>query len=196
MLIDYFKSKNSSLITDRLILLDKSIMDLHNSGFYVVGDLSDIQIVNNEITVASFKNKIDYLNSGYNENGKKKDIIELCAIGICAYNHFDKLYTSKDFISYLIDNLDMFLENGNIPKYMKEYYIDVFLRGNVDYVNNFLLKHDNGKGNIKSRVYTKSTAVGRALMGEDAAYVNVLILPSILALIIIVFLVSYMVFVR
>ena len=112
MLSDFFKGKNSGEITERLLLIDKSIMDLHNNGFFVVGDLADINIINDEVTVASFKNKIDYLSSGYNDGGVKKDIIELCAIGICAYNRFDTLYTSKDFISYLIDNLDMFLENG------------------------------------------------------------------------------------
>ena len=197
MLSDFFKGKNSGEITDRLVLIDKSIMDLHNNGFFVVGDLAEINVINDEITLASFKNKIDYLNSGYNESGVKKDIIELCSIGICAYYHFDTLYTSKDFISYLIDNLDMFLENGNIPKYMKEYYINVLLRGNVDYLNNFLLKYENnGKGNKKSRVYTKSTAVGRALSLEDAAYANVLIFPAIIVLIFLVILVSYMIFVR
>jgi len=197
MLIDYFKGKNSKEITNILIMLDKSIMDLHNNGLFVVGDLAEINVINDEITVASFKNKMDYLNSGYNENGVKKDIVQLCAIGICAYNHFDTLHTSKEFISYLIDNLDMFLENGHIPKYMKEYYIDVLLRGHVEYLNNFLLKYDNGgKANTKSMVYMKSTAVGRALAFDDDAYVSVLILPAILVLIFIVILVSYMIFMR
>ena len=196
MLIDYFNGKNKEEITDRLILLDKSIMDLHNNGLFVVGDLSDIQIINDEISMASFKNKVDYINSGYNTDGVKKDIVELCSIGICAYNHFDKLYTSKDFISYMIDNIDNFLENNNIPLYMKEYYIDVLIRGNVDYLNNFLLKYDGGKGNAKSRVYTKSTAVGRALADNDAAYASVLIFPAILVLIFVVIIVSCMIFMR
>ena len=197
MLIDYFKGKSNEVITDRLIFLDKSIMDLHNNGLFVVGDLSDISVINDEIMMASFKNKVDYINSGYNDGGVKKDIVELCAIGICAYNHFDILYTNKDFLSYLIDNLDMFLVNKNIPKFMKEYYIDVLLRGNVDYLNNFLLKYEgNSKGNTKSRIYTKSTAVGRALKNDDEAFANVMIIPSIMVLIFIVFLVSYMIFVR
>ena len=197
MLIDYFNGKDKDTITDRLIILDKSIMDLHNNGLFVVGDLANINVINDEITLASFKNKVDYINSGYNDNGVKKDILELCAIGICAYNDFNVLYTSKEFISYLIDNIDKFLEKEDIPLYMKEYYIDVLIRGNVDYLNNFLLKYDNsGKGNTKSRVYTKSTAVGRALFGDDAAYARVLLLPSILVLIFIVFIVSYMIFMR
>ena len=110
MLIDYFNGKDKDTITDRLIILDKSIMDLHNNGLFVVGDLANINVINDEITLASFKNKVDYINSGYNDNGVKKDILELCAIGICAYNDFNVLYTSKEFISYLIDNIDKFLE--------------------------------------------------------------------------------------
>ena len=48
MLIDYFKGKNSGEITNRLIILDKSIMDLHNNGFYVVGDMSNIEVINDD----------------------------------------------------------------------------------------------------------------------------------------------------
>lgn len=197
MLIDYFKGKNSGEITNRLIILDKSIMDLHNNGLYVVGDMSNIEVINDEITMASFKNKVDYLNSGFNDNGIKKDVLEMCVIGLSAYNRFDALYTSKEFMSYVIDNLDKFLENGNIPKYMKEYYVDVLLRGNVDYLNNFLIKYDNqGKGETKSRVYTKSTAVGRAFADSESAFVRVMIIPSIMVLVFLVFIVSYMIFMR
>lgn len=199
MLIDYFKGKSNDEITNQIIILDKCLKELHQSGFYVVSDLAELSVENDEITMASFKNKIDYIDSGFNENGVKKNILEAAAVGICAYNHFDVLHTSKDFISYLIDNLDAFLLNGNVPKYMKEYYIDVLLRGNVSYINDFLMKYDNGnnKNDVKNRVYTKTTAVGRALSNSDeAAYARVLLLPAIMVLIFVVFIVAYMIFMR
>ena len=197
---EYLSNENRDELTQKLIMFDKSIMELHQNGYFVVGDISNIDIINNEVTLASFKNKIDYLNSGYNVNGDKKNIVDLCAIGICAYNKFDRFFTNKEFVSYLIDNLEMFLENGNVPNEMQEYYIDVFARGNVDYLNNFLLKYNSDKGNTgknNSRVYTKSTAVGRAFNTErESAYANILLLPAILVLIILIVFFVYFIFFR
>ena len=91
-------------------------------------------------------------------------------------------------------------EKIEVAKFNNQYadgLIQKLMVTNVDYLNNFLLKYENnGKGNKKSRVYTKSTAVGRALSLEDAAYANVLIFPAIIVLIFLVILVSYMIFVR
>jgi hypothetical protein len=195
---DFLRQDNNDELTNKLIMFDKSIMELHQNGFFVVGDITDIDIINNEITLASFKNKLDYLNSGNNDKGDKKDILEVCSIGICAYNKFERYFTNKEFISYLIDNLEMFLENGNIPQIMQEYYIDVFARGNVDYLNNFLLKHEDktGDGKKNSRVYTKSTAVGRAFSEKDAAYANILLLPAILVLVGLIVFFVYFIFFR
>ena len=78
-------------LTERLKYLDKAIQELHENGYYVVSDLAEIDIINNEVTLDSFKDKIDYLNSGINENGRNKDILELCSIGICAYNKLSVL---------------------------------------------------------------------------------------------------------
>ncbi len=197
-LIEYLSHNNQNELREKLIMFDKSIMELHQNGFFVVSDMSDIEVINNEITLASFKNKVDYLNSGYNVNGDKQDILELCAIGICAYNNFDRYFTNKEFISYLIDNLDMFLENGNIPKIMQEYYIDVLARGNVDYLNNFLLKNEDKQtsGKSTSKVYTKSTAVGRAFSDKEAAYTNILLIPAIIVLISLIVFFVYFIFFR
>ena len=200
MSLKEFLSNNSKdELFNKLIMIDKSIMELHQNGFFVVSDMNDIEVINNEINLASFKNKVDYLNSGYNVNGDKQDILEICAMGICAYNNFERFFTNREFISYLIDNLEMFLENGNIPNLMQEYYIDVFARGNVDYLNNYLLTHDNDKessGKNNSRVYTKSTAVGRAFAEKDAAYANILLLPAILVLVFLITFFVYFIFFR
>ena len=197
-LIEYLSNDTNEELTEKLIMLDKGIMELHQNGYFVVSDMADIDIIDNQLTLASFKDKIDYLNSGYNPNGDKQDILELCAIGICAYNHFDRFYTNREFINYLIDNLDMFLENGHVPKLMQEYYINVFSRMKVDYLNNFMLQYDNSNGNGKnnSRVYTKSTAVGRAFSERDEAYAKILILPAILLLVSLIAFFVYFIFFR
>ena len=183
-------------LTERLIYLDRKLMELKDSGKYYVGDLADIEIINGEVTIESFKNKYDYLKSGYNINGDYENIIQLCAIGICAYNKLSVLHTSKDFINYVINNIEMFLEHGNIPNIMQEYYINVFDRGKIDYLNNFLRDNEpkeEGRGNTRG-AYTKSTAVGRALTEKDSAFVSVLVLPAMLALIYISIVVIYFVF--
>lgn len=195
---DYLINIPTEELTKRLIYLDQKLMELQKEGKYYVGDLADIEIINGEVTMESFKNKYDYLKSGYNINGDYENIIQLCAIGICAYNQLSVLHTSKEFINYVISNIEMFFEHGNIPAMMQEYYIDVFDRGKIDYLNNFLMKEGNinkeeGRSNSRG-AYTKSTAVGRALSEKDSAFVSVLILPAMLALIYISVVVIYFVF--
>jgi hypothetical protein len=202
---DYLMNISTEELTERLKYLDKAIQELHSNGYYVVGDLADIEIINNEVTLESFKDKIDYINSGINENGKNKDILELCSIGICAYNKLSVLHTSKEFIEYVIDNVEMFLEHGNMPSYIQEYYIDVFNRGKVDYLNSFIINNgidkineDEGVSHNNSRgAYTKATAVGKALSEkENTGFASVLLLPALLALIYIVTVVVYFVFIK
>ena len=197
---DYLSNVSSEELTERLIYLDKAIKELHSNGYYVVSDLADIEIINDEVTLESFKDKIDYIDSGINENGKNKDILELCSIGICAYNKLSVLHTSKEFIEYVIDNVEMFLEHGNMPNIIQEYYIDVFNRGHVNYLNNFIEKNMDKEGSSRSNsigAYTKSTAVGRALSEkETSAFASVLILPALLALIYIVAVVVYFVILK
>ena len=233
---DYLMNISTEELTERLKYLDKAIQELHDNGYYVVSDLAEIDIINNEITLDSFKDKIDYLNSGINENGRNKNILELCSIGICAYNKLSVLHTSKDFIVYVIDNVEMFLEHGDIPSVMQEYYIDVFNRGKVDYLNSFLLQYgDQVNGVSQSNsigVLTKSTAAGKAmaqkdvepnnivnlddyrrnrdlfkpyegstsieksLKKRDAAYASILLLPALLALIYLVAIVVYFIFIK
>lgn len=188
-------------LTERLKYLDKALHELHDNGYFVVGDLANIEIINDEITIDSFKNKIDYLNSGYNINGDRKNILELCSIGICAYNKLSVLHTSKEFIDYVIENVEMFLEHGDMPSIMQEYYIDIFNRGNIGYLNDFIIKNDNSKdGNSKGNsfgAYTKATPVGKALSEkENGAYVSVLMLPALLALMYISAIVIYFVFIK
>ena len=196
---DYLSHVPNDELMNRLVILDKSLDELHQNGLFVVCNILDIEIINDEVTLASFKDKVDYLDSGYNGNGDKQDILELCSIGVCAFNHFDKYYSSREFISYLMDNLEKFINNGKVPKVMQEYYLDVFGRGNISYLNEFLDKNkglSGGEGNNKGIVKTKSTAVGRAFANKDEGYVKVLLLPSIIVLVYLVCLVTYFIFFR
>ena len=201
---DYLSHVPNDEITNRLKILDQSLYELHKNGMYVVCNIADIEIINDEVTLASFKNKVDYLDSGYNKNGDKQDILELCSIGVCAFNRFEQFYSSKEFIAYLIDNLEKFINNGKVPRVMQEYYVEIFARGNVTYLNDYLFNNEiskdisSGEGRNNGIVKTKATAVGRALSekSQESAYVKVLLLPSMIALVYLVVIVVYFIFFR
>lgn len=187
------------ILKDELLKLDASIMTLHQNGFYVVGfDPNTIKVYNGEFNLSSFNNKIDYLNSGYNENGDKKDILEICAIGICAYNRLSEYYINKNFLNYIKNILETISYKevelsselkrfrANIPDEMFDYYCDVFVNGNIDYLNNYLYKKNNSNNSqVSSNSYklTKSTQIGKQFSENDAAYVNVLLIPAMMVLI-------------
>lgn len=185
ILRDYLKNLDSDELTNRLIKLDASIMALHHKGFYIVSmDANNIKLYDNEITLESFNDKLDYLDSGINTNGDLHDILELCAIGICAYNNFDNLYINQEFIAYLTDNLDDFKKN--IPSNMYDYYYNVLVMGNIDYLNNYLfrkeynLKENDERIKINALDVIKSTNIGTPK--EEAGYAMVLSLPLLFAL--------------
>lgn len=191
-LTSFLSNCTTEELTERLLMLDRSMMELHQYGLFVVGDLSKIEVIDENITLESFKNKVDYLNSGYNPDGDMKDICEMCAIGICAYNQFGSLNTSDAFLEYLQSNLELFLQNPTIPGEIKEYYRSVLKENSKEYMNDYLVKVSGGnKGTNKANVKVKATAVGRALADKEAAYVNVLLIPSILVLIYLIFIVVY-----
>ena len=192
-------------LTSQLKYLDKSIHELHDNGYFVVGDLADIEIINDKITVGSFKNKIDYLKSGYNINGDKANIFELCLIGISAYNRLPALRTMtlhgseedrNRFINFIMSNEEALFEHGNIPSIIQEYYIDVFDHGNITYLNDFILKNEiKDEGGHSIGAFTKRTDVGKALSEkENGAFVSVLLLPAMIALIYISVVVIYFMF--
>lgn len=186
---EYLLDCSSEDLCERLMKLDASIMALHQNGFFVVNfDPNHIKLYNGELSLFSFNGKIDRIDSGYNDNGTKQDILEMCAIGICSFNKFSEFYTSKEFITNLIVEFDRYCNNGNIQENMVEYYQDVLINGNIDYLNNFMLKKANqsssntqSRGNNYQKTY--STAIGKAFSDKEAAYVNVLIIPALIVLI-------------
>jgi len=187
---EYLLDCSQEELVSRLMKLDASIMALHQNGFFIVNfDPNTIKLYNGELNLSSFKGKIDKIGSGYDDNGAKQDILKMCSIGICAYNGFTVFYTNKEFLAYLISEFDKFCNNGRIPKEMFEYYEDVLINGNIDYLNNFMFKKknenaDNTQVMGNSNRLSKSTAIGRAFdPNREAAYVNVLIIPALMVLI-------------
>ena len=75
---DYLLGVSMDELTERLKYLDKSLMDLHSKGYFVVGDLAEIEIINNEVTLESFKDKIDYFIDACDTVSTKKLVIENC----------------------------------------------------------------------------------------------------------------------
>lgn len=197
---EYLLNCSEEELTTSLTKLDASIMALHHAGYYVVGfDANNIKVYDGEFSLASFNDKIDYLDSGINTHGDKKDILEMCAIGICAYNKFSSFYINKEFISYLISNFDTFAHNGKIPPEMIEYYRSVLVDGEIDYLNNYLYKKQNTNASDNQVLgntnrLTKSTAIGRAFSEREAAYVNVLLLPAVVVLILVIIFTLFIVF--
>ncbi len=196
---DYLTDCSKDELKEHLMKLDASIMALHQNGFYVVGmDANNIKLYDGELNLSSFNNKIDYINSGINSNGDKKDILEMCAVGICAYNGFNSFYINSEFLAYLISNFDTFSSNNNIPDDMLEYYQDVLVNGNIDYLNNFMYKKSNNNANNNqvsknSNQLTKATAIGKAFYEREAAYVGVMLIPMIILLVLVCIFVCFII---
>jgi len=106
--------------------------------------------------------------------------------------------SSRDFFRNLLDNLELYLNNDNINERIdddiKEYYritLNNFVNGKeLDGMNSYLV-NKNAAGKENSMVLVKATAVGKALDNKEAAFANVLIIPSILVLIYLVLLIGY-----
>lgn len=198
---DYLLDCSQEELTKRLMKLDASIMALHKNGYYIVGfDANNINVYNGEYSLESFNNKLDRLDSGYNDAGDKKDILEMCAVGICAYNGFSNFYINDGVIKHFITNFDSFCKNGKIPNQILEYYQSVLVNGEYEYLNSFLYKKEHDSNNKQvlgnSNRLTKSTAIGRAFQERsEAAFASILLLPAIATLIIITIMVGYLFFV-
>ena len=231
-LIEYFVNASNQEITERLKYLDKAIYELHTikdeksgSGRYAVGNLADIEIIDGDITIDSFHEKYDYLNSGIYDQAINNNIIQMCCIGICAYCRLSDLHTSKEFVQDVVENIEMYLEKASMPSEMQQYYIDVFCQEKVTYLNLFLAdkikeyndnlaNRSNGMGSLVKATkigemmtenpemkmeliepYLGTTGVGKSLSkGRGAA--SILLLPALLALIYLLAIVVYFVFIK
>jgi len=186
---------NTDEITNTLISFDYMLKLLHNNGLCIY-DFNPKKIIlyNDKFTYQSFSGLINDI--GVSENMKSLNIYQLSKIGLMAYNN--QVVDGKmnqEYFEFLRDNLKDFNQNGNIPEDIYEYYSEIFERLNITYMNDYLItKQKEQNGNENSIVMKKSlsTAVGRAYAKEEnEAYVNILFIPSIIALVYLVGLFIY-----
>ena len=183
-------------LTSLLISFDHMLELLHNNGLGIYDfDPKKIVLYDGKFFLESFKNVINDIN--VYQNMKSINIYQAAKIGLMAYNNqIVDGSINQEFFDFIQDNFNNFNSNGNIPEDIFEYYGELFQRLNVIYMNDYIIaKKQESSSNQNSNVIRKSlsTAVGRAYVGDEnnKGYVNVLFIPSILALIYLICLVIY-----
>lgn len=176
-----------------LLEFDRVLKDLHNRGFFIY-DFNPKKIILDNGKLSDYSFRFVY-NLGVNYNYKKVNVWQLSKIGIMAFNNYivDGSLTDE-YCNYLIASLKQINENGNIPEEIYEYYEEIILNDHFSYMNDYLVKRQELKGQQNGIVMKKSlsTPPGRAFANvEDAAYVNILLIPTILALVYLVGLMIY-----
>ena len=168
-------------LTKVLINLDSCLEYLHNHG-YCIYDFNPKKIIleNGKLTLNSFKSVINDI--GVYQNSKEINIFQNCKIGLTSYNNMPiDGNMNQDHYNFIRENLHKF--TNNIPEEIFEYYEEVFLNSNLDYLNNYLVKKrqeavSNQNTNVRRK--TLATDIGRAFVNDDNAYVKVLFLPTLI----------------
>ena len=175
-------SEDYDELTKVLINLDSCLEYLHNHG-YCIYDFNPKKIIleNGKLTLNSFKSVINDI--GVYQNSKEINIFQNCKIGLTSYNNMPiDGNMNQDHYNFIRENLHKF--NNNIPEEIFEYYEEVFLNSNLDYLNNYLVKKrqeavSNQNTNVRRK--TLATDIGRSLVNNDeSAYVKVLFLPTLI----------------
>lgn len=173
-------------LTRILLEFDYMLRYLHNNGFCVYDfDPKKIILENGKLTLNSFKNVLNDL--WVYKNMKAINIYQLSKIGLMSYNNYvSDGKMNQEHFDFIKENLEKFNEHGLIPEEIYEYYEEIFRRLNITYMNDYLIKkQQEASSNQNTNVMRKSlsTPIGRAYVpDDDAAYVNVLFIPAILAL--------------
>ena len=168
-------------LTKVLINLDSCLEYLHNHG-YCIYDFNPKKIIleNGKLTLNSFKSVINDI--GVYQNSKEINIFQNCKIGLTSYNNMPiDGNMNQDHYNFIRENLHKF--NNNIPEEIFEYYEEVFLNSNLDYLNNYLVKKrqeavSNQNTNVRRK--TLATDIGRSFVNDDNAYVKVLFIPTLI----------------
>lgn len=190
---------NYEEITNLLVSFDHMLELLHNNGLCIY-DFNPQKVIlyNDKFTYQSFNGLINDI--GVAPNMKALNIYQLAKIGLMAYNN--KIVDGRmnqEYFEFLRDHLEEFNQNGNIPNEVMEYFGEIFQRLNITYLNDYLLKKEQENSNQNSIAMKKSlsTAVGRAYAKEDTdAFINILFIPSILALVYLIGLFIYIFIVK
>ncbi len=174
-------------LTRTLLEFDYMLKLLHNNGFCIYDfDPKKIILENGKLTFNSFRNVLNDI--GISQNSKEINIYQLSKIGLMSYNNIitDGKMNQEHF-DFIRNNLEQFNQNGFIPEDIYEYYEEIFRRLSITYLNDYLNKKKeelsiNQNTIVKKKVL--ATEVGRALAKEDNenAFVNILFIPSMIAL--------------
>ena len=168
-------------LTKVLINLDSCLEYLHNHG-YCIYDFNPKKIIleNGKLTLNSIKSVINDI--GVYQNSREINIFQNCKIGLTSYNNMPiDANMNQDHYNFIRENLHKF--NNNIPEEIFEYYEEVFLNSNLDYLNNYLVKKrqeavSNQNTNVRRK--TLATDIGRAFVNDESAYVKVLFIPTLI----------------
>lgn len=168
-------------LTKVLINLDSCLEYLHNHG-YCIYDFNPKKIIleNGKLTLNSFKSVINDI--GVYQNSREINIFQNCKIGLTSYNNMPiDANMNQDHYNFIRENLNKF--NNNVPEEIFEYYEEVFLNSNLDYLNNYLVKKrqeavSNQNTNVRRK--TLATDIGRSFVNDDNAYVKVLFIPTLI----------------
>ena len=191
---------NYEEITNLLVSFDHMLELLHNNGLCIYDfNPKKIMLYNEKLTYQSFNGLLNDI--GVSENMKTLNIYQLAKIGLMAYNNqVVDGRMNQEYFDFIRDNLDKFNVNGKIPEEIMEYYGEIFERLNIIYMNDYLAKKQQEvNGNQNSNVMRKSLAtdIGRAYAKEDnSAFVSILFIPSIIALVYIISLFIYIFFIK
>ena len=174
-------SEDYDELTKVLINLDSCLEYLHNHG-YCIYDFNPKKIIleNGKLTLNSFKSVINDI--GVYQNSKEINIFQNCKIGLTSYNNMPiDGNMNQDHYNFIRENLHKF--NNNIPEEIFEYYEEVFLNSNLDYLNNYLVKKrqeavSNQNTNVRRK--TLATDIGRSFVSDESAYVKVLFIPTLI----------------
>lgn len=192
---DYlFETDDEISLTDKLLLMDRALMQVHHDGKFVSSNLLDAYIINDKIDPSSIES--DVFDPEKNDKDYAQDIMELAAIGICAYNRFGesegipKYFTSPEFIASLTDinQLEMYLNRADIPEEVKNYYRSVFTLFDIKYMTNYLMEQQKNGGKGTEMVKSYSTPEGRAFANnqEQNGFAPIISIPAVLAIVYII----------
>ena len=168
-------------LTKVLINLDSCLEYLHNHG-YCIYDFNPKKIIleNGKLTLNSFESVINDID--VYQNSKEINIFQNCKIGLTSYNNMPiDANMNQDHYNFIRENLNKF--NNNVPEEIFEYYEEVFLNSNLDYLNNYLVKKrqeavSNQNTNVRRK--TLATDIGRSFVSDESAYVKVLFIPTLI----------------
>ena len=174
-------SEDYDELTKVLINLDTCLEYLHNHG-HCIYDFNPKKIIleNGKLTLNSFESVINDI--GVYPNSKEINIFQNCKIGLTSYNNMPiDANMNQDHYNFIRENLNKF--NNNVPEEIFEYYEEVFLNSNLDYLKNYLVKKrqeavSNQNTNVRRK--TLATDIGRSFVSDDNAYVKVLFLPTLI----------------